>query len=104
MRYILNSAVITAPGTYEYQLIDVKQTKAMLELGRWESTIRYPETALAFKAITGTAIAVNRKMEVGDRAIVFRLTKRLSAGDVKGEVGIKEILANCEIGVLQRTQ
>jgi len=105
MKYILNSAVITAPGTYEYFLISADEAKQLLTEGDWESTIGYPETATALSQITGVSIPVNRKqvqMQPGDEALVFRLTRRLSDPELKGKLGISNILSNSEIGILHR--
>lgn len=107
MKYILNSAVITTQGIYEYQLIFPGEAKQWLQEGNWESTIGYEETAIALKQITNVEIPMNRKqikMEKGDEALVFRLTKRLAAPELKGEIGLQTILENCEIGILRKLQ
>jgi len=105
MKYLLNSAVITAPGVYEYSYISLEEAKQWLQEGNWESTIGYPETAIALSQLTGIEIPVNRKqiqMQPHDEALVFRLTKRLSEPELKGQVGISNIISNCEIGLLRR--
>lgn len=109
MRYILNSAVITSPGRYEYKLISLEEAKAWLRGGDWESTIGYPETAAVLERLTGVSIPVNRKiirMEPGDEALVFRLvfppgTPRLDPTQ-KGMVSEEFLLEHCEIGLLRR--
>lgn len=109
MRYLLNSAVITAPGTYKYRLISVDEAKEWLARGEFISTIGYPETAEALHRLVGIAIPVNRttvKMEPGDEALVFRLA--FKPGDprpdvaLKGQLGVEWILERSEIGLLQR--
>jgi len=105
MKYILNSAVITTQGEYSYILIDIENAKKWLDenISNVISTIGYQETADALQLITGHNIPVNRiqiKMQAGDEALVFRLTKRLSEVDMKGQVGTENILKNCEIGIL----
>lgn len=112
MRYILNSAVITAPGLYKYKLISPERAQQfLLQQGELLSTIGYQETADALSLITGCEIPVNRKiiqMEPGDWALVFRL--KLRPGDdrlkvqMKGQEGIPFILNNCEIGLLHRIE
>lgn len=109
MRYILNSAVITAPGRYDYWLIDEHQAQAWLEQGPWTSTIGYEETAHALSLITNLNIPVYRtiiRMKPGDEALVFRVTlppgERRLAVQQKGREGIEFILRNCEIGILRR--
>ncbi len=106
MRYILNSAVITSPGTYRYRLLSVEEAKRWLE-GGFYSTIGYEETADAFERIFGVRPEVRReliKMNPGDEALVFRLTKRLGDVSVKGHIGTEEVLANLEIGLLERIE
>jgi len=43
-------------------------------------------------------------MEPGDKALVFRLTKRLGDVSKKGHIGMEEVLANLEIGLLERIE
>ena len=107
MKYILNSAVITAPGEYRYELIDMYNANFWLE-HEWESCIGYPETAAALEEITGRKIPVNRKTittQAGDEALVFRLIfpqgYRPDPAQ-KGAMGREFILKNCEIGILTR--
>lgn len=107
MRYILNSAVITSPGIYQYVLITPEEAGMWIQNSVFESTIGYPETAIALTEILGIEIPVNRKqikMQVGDEALVFRLTCRLDDPRAKGEQGIDFIRENCEIGLLIRRQ
>ena len=105
MRYILNSAVITAPGTYRYQLITLDELREWIHAGRYESTIGYEETAEALSLLTGEKIPVNRRlieMEVGDEALVFRLTKRVQDPRRKGGLGLDFVISNSEHGLLRR--
>ncbi|MFH0904522.1 MAG: DUF1874 domain-containing protein [Methanobacteriota archaeon] len=109
MRFILNSAVITAPGTYEYKLIRPETARNWFPLsGGYESCIGYPETAAALEQITGVTIPVSRKiitMQPADEALVFRLVfpqgYRPDPAQ-KGAMGQEFILKNCEIGILKR--
>ena len=103
--YILNSAVITTPGNYYYQLIPLQKAIEWLKTHQWESTLGYQETADALEALTGIRIPVNRKlirMQTGDEALIFRLTKRLDNVDLKGKVGVQFVMDNCEIGILKK--
>lgn len=110
MNYILNSAVITAPGDFSYRHISVPVAIAWLQDGGWESTMGYQETALALQEITGVPIPVNRKtikMSEGDEALVFRLV--FPAGyrpdpAQKGALGREFVSQNCEIGILRRNR
>ena len=105
-RYILNSAVISTPGMYKYELITIEQCKEWLSLNASvvESAIGYQETADALSAITGFVVEVNRlmvKMLEGDESLVFRLTTRLPI-PIKGSVGKQFVLDNSELGLLTK--
>jgi len=107
--YILNSAVVTSPGTYKYCLISLNDAKAWLDSRSWYSTIGYEQTATALEELTGIHIPVNREiitMQPGDEALVFRLsfpkgTKRIDPKQ-KGQLPRDFILSNCEIGLLRK--
>ncbi|RLI03275.1 hypothetical protein DRO30_01325 [Candidatus Bathyarchaeota archaeon] len=104
-KYILNSAVITLPGLYEYRLISVNEARKWLKNNDWESTIGYIETASALATLAGIPIPLNRKlvrMMPGDEALVFRLTCRLENPELKGKLSPDFVLKNCEIGILKR--
>ena len=104
-RYILNSAVITTPGTYSYEKLTLFEAKKWLEKGEFYATIGYRETCDAFEQVFGIRIEPNRQqiyMDCGDEALVFRLTTRLNNPDLKGEKGIEFIMANIEIGLLKK--
>jgi len=105
MRYILNSAVITTPGIYEYRHISMEEAKRWLSKPGWTSTIGYEETAVAMEVLLGVKPEVNRqqiKMKAGNEALVFRLTRRLSQPEMKGKQGLQMILENHEIGILRK--
>lgn len=107
MRYILNSAVITSPGSYEYRLVSVGEAKVWLLENDWESLIGYQETADALSDLLHVRVPVNRKvvqMRKGDEALVFRLVLpgRRVDPDAKGSLGADYIREHCEIGILTR--
>jgi hypothetical protein len=110
MRYLLNSAVITAEGTYSYRYLSEDQARYWAGEGPEPiSTIGYQETADALAAILGRPVVVDRKtivMKPGDQALVFRLvlppgTPRIAPGD-KGAVGAAVLAKHFEIGLLRR--
>lgn len=110
MRYLLNSAVITAPGSYTYRRLTVDEARAWLSAGPWTSTIGYSETAAALSEVAGMNIPTDRRtivMKPGDEALVFRLVlppgERRTEPLSKGGLGREYILAHCEIGVLTRS-
>ncbi len=125
--YILNSAVITAFGTYNYESTTPSGARAWLLSHEWESCIGYEETAKALSELTSfsgkyppIAISMNRKTVQmkcewnedkeryeGDEALVFRLV--FPSGyrpdpTKKGNLGEDFIRNNCEIGILRRLE
>lgn len=107
MKYVLNSAVVTTPGNYNYRLISPDKAKEWLKNNEWESTVSYLQTADALNALTGIIIPVNKKnirMRKGDEALVFRLRARLDRPEFKGKIDVKFVLKHCEIGILKKTR
>lgn len=106
MRYVMNSAVVTTPGNYNYTHCTVEEAIDWLNLDMFESTVGYHETALALTKLTGVPISVRRKqirMGIGDEALVYRLTERLSDPLLKGKISSVEwLIANSEIGILRK--
>ena len=71
--YLLNSPVITSPGTYEYKIIKLNEMIVWMKTREWISTIGYPETASALTELTGITVQANRieiKMSAGDEGLV----------------------------------
>ncbi|MEM2674736.1 MAG: DUF1874 domain-containing protein [Candidatus Hadarchaeales archaeon] len=110
MRYILNSAVITAPGTYSYQLLTPEEARRWFYSGpKPISTIGYAETSAALSQLLGAEIETNRitiTMEPGDEALVFRLilppgTPRI-APEEKGRIAEHVRAGHWELGLLRR--
>jgi hypothetical protein len=110
MKYILNSAVITAPGIYTYELIGPEKARDWFGDGSDVlSTIGYEETALALSEILGRPVPVNRvtvKMQPGDEALVFRLvlppgSPRIDPKD-KGQIAKHVKAGHWELGLLVR--
>lgn len=110
MRYLLNSAVITAPGVYSYSLITPDEAR------EWyyedlppTSTIGYAETAAALTELLGTEVLTNRvqiRMEPDDSALVFRIvlppgSERIDPRD-KGRLGQLLRAGHYELGLLER--
>ena len=86
MRYLLNSAVITAPGRYEYRLITAEEAALWLRKGNFISQIGYPATAEHIKALSGIKPEINREattMHAGDEALVVRLKYRIQDPSTK---------------------
>lgn len=101
-RFVLNSAVITAPGNYTYRLISVEEAKEWLQKDSFISAIGYEETAKLMTQLFGVEVPVSRTMvtmNAGDEALVFRLKTRVAPSE-KGEINIKP--EDAEIGLLRR--
>lgn len=109
MKYILNSAVITAAGRYDYRLINADEARDWIAACNPLplSTMGYQETADAFEALTGYKFPVNRfmvQMKDGDEALIFRLTCRLNDPSLKRKITPDFILKNSEIGILTKEE
>lgn len=112
MRYLLNSAVITAPGLYRYALLSVQDAEDWYYDGELPlSAIGYAETAAALGELLGTYVPVHRVqivMSPGDEALVFRLalppgTPRIDPAD-KGRLGNIVRSGQFELGLLLRIE
>lgn len=108
MRYILNSAVITAFGTWEYRPMTIEEATQWLNEGGWVSTVRYPETAQVIQKLTGVEIRLNNKvvvMKPEDEALVFRIRFEEGAGriapELKGKLSPDFVRNFLEIGLLK---
>lgn len=108
MKYILNSAVITAPGSYRYRLVGRDEAREWAS-GGFVSTVGYEQTAVALTELLGVDVTVDRRtitMQTGDEALVFRLafppgTPRIDPSD-KGRLSEALLAGHYELGVLQR--
>ena len=111
-RYLLNSAVITSEGIYQYKLITPQEAQQWFRNGNAPlSTIGYEETAFALSVLLGAPIQVNRitiRMEPGDEALVFRLvlppgTPRIQPHE-KGRITEHVKAGHWELGLLKRLE
>jgi len=103
MRYLLNSAVITTEGVYEYRLISRDEAAAWVRAHQWESRIGYPQTADHIAQIAGVRPPLSREaspMQPQDEALVVRLRYRVQDPSQKGTVPIGE--EDWEYGILRR--
>ena len=103
--FLLNSAVLTSFGAYTYRPLALEEFKQLLPQS--VSYIGYPATADAIRILTGVSVSLNRgpiKLIVGDRAIVFRLAYRVADPTRKGAITAQQILADYEIGLLEKTK
>ena len=103
MRYLLNSAVITAEGVYEYRLVTPQEAAEWIRAGGWESRIGYPQTADHIAQLSGVRPTLSREaspMRPGDEALVVRLKYRVQDPSQKGAVSVQE--EDWEYGILRR--
>lgn len=110
-RYLLNSAVLTAFGQWDFSPLTPAEASAWLAAGPYTSTIGYPETARGMETLCGLeagTIPVNRQtitMQPGDEALVFRLV--FPSGfrpdpAAKGALGLEFVQQHSECGLLRR--
>lgn len=112
MRYLLNSAVVTAPGQYTYRLVTPAEAREWFKAGPAISTIGYQTTADYLSVLLDHEVQLNRtpcRMEPGDEALVCRFdpSLRLPAGMKSGQDGRKvaeELMTQgrVELGILAR--
>lgn len=102
MLYVLNSAVITNPGLYLYQLLTPDEVKQLLQ-NKFISFVGHESTAIALSQLAGVQIPVNRGMCAllkGDRAVVCRIKTRLPEGCVLSQLSPEDF----ELGLLTRLE
>lgn len=104
MLYILNVPVLTDYGTFRFKKINVDEAKELLiGSGGFISAVGHEGTAQVMSELLGVEIPFNRiqvSMRVGDKALVFRLLKRLPEGTVLSREELLEL--PFELGLLER--
>ena len=108
MKYLPNSAVITSPGEYRYQIVTPEEARQW-DGGAAVSTIGYEQTADALSQLLGRQVKVDRRtitQHVGDECLVFRLvfphgSPRIDPGD-KGRLSAALMAGQYELGLLVR--
>ena len=106
-RFVLNSAVLPGPGTYDYRLVSASFAREWLRGGPYISTIAYDATAEAMARVVGERPVVQReraRLRPGDEALVFRLKMRVGGAPLDlqryDDTRLRELT---EIGLLRRT-
>jgi len=108
-RYLLNSAVVTAPGDYRYRPLTPGEAREWAARGPFTSTVGYEQTAEALAQILGVPVPVDKRtitMAAGDEALVFRLafppgSPRIDPSD-KGRLSAAVMAGHFELGLLAR--
>lgn len=80
MKYVFNTPIITAYGTFRYRKIDVETAVEFLRARDWQSAVGHEGTASLLNQLSGVEIPVRRErtqMRAGDTALVFRILQRL---------------------------
>jgi hypothetical protein len=101
MRYVLNSAVISRPGNYEYRLLTELEAEAWLKQGRFVSRVVSREVAQFLDCRFNIHCPLSRDpivMQPGDEALVVRLLYRAPAPAAKDPR-----TDGWEMGLLKRT-
>lgn len=105
MKYLINSAVITNPGLYRYELVSPAFAAAWVRARGWVSRIGYAETADYIERLSGIRPGISREaspMEPGDEALVVRLKYRVADPARKGSTGPAD--DDWELGLLVRVR
>jgi len=104
MIYVMNSPILTAPGKYVYEQIDIERARRLLK-EPFESAIGHEATARFLSRLVGVKVPANRvsiAMRPGDCAIIFRVQRRLEEGRVLTEEELRN--TSYEIGLLRREE
>lgn len=92
---LLNTAVLTSPGVYEYtEEIPLDKVKWILLHSVYESFIGHKSTAEVITELTGIPVEANRGnfvQEKGQTAIVFKLNERVPEGKILTKEEIEKI-------------
>jgi len=103
---LLNAAILTAYGTFDYKLITLEEARRTVrEADAVQSAIGHSSTAEILAELLEFPVDKNRfeyKQETGETALIFRLKQRPPEGRILSREEIEEI--GYEFGVLRRLQ
>ena len=102
--YLLNSPVLTNYGLWRLSPLDVNEARE-LAAGGFVSAIGHEGSAKLLTDVLQQPVALARdhaSLQPGDRAIVFRLPRRLPEGVVLGEMDLQA--QDWELAFLERLE
>ncbi len=100
---LLNTAILTTFGTFDFQPVSLSGVRDLLNNVRCESAIGHAATAEILSDLLEIPVEVNRveyTQETGETAVVFRLKSRIPEGKVLNRGELEEI--GYEFGILRR--
>lgn len=103
--YVLNTSIITEPGSYEFININLKEVKILSEMVKFESAVGHESTAKVLTDVLGQDIKFNRidfKQSVGETVLIAKTKKRGPEGKILTVDQLKDI--GMEYGLLKRTK
>jgi len=102
--YLLNSPVLTEHGLWRFSPLDITQAKELAATG-FVSAIGHASSAHFLSDLLTQPVPLSRQrisLQLGDRAIVFRLLKRLPEGEVLDLDDLKS--SDWELALLERLE
>lgn len=103
--YILNAPVLTDYGIYSFKKLSIEEARKILKENEFVSAVGHEATARVLSSLLNVEIPTNRievRMKKGDRAIVFRLLRRVEEGAVLDEKTLLRI--PFDLGLLERLE
>jgi uncharacterized protein DUF1874 len=101
---LFNTSILTAFGAYRYEPLSLDDARRLVAEG-FVSAIGHESTARMLSELLGVAVEARRvdyQQQIGERAIVFKLKRRLPEGAILTAEEIQAI--GYEFGLLTRTE
>ena len=101
-RFLLNAAIMTTPGVYEYRLLTPDEARAWAQAGEFRSFVGYPKLARLLEVFFNREVPLSRERieyRPGDEALVARLRYRV--GDPSSKREIEPSLSDLEFGLIR---
>ncbi len=100
---LLNTSILTAYGTYNFQQISLTEARELVKNAEISSAIGHAATAEILSELLGIKVEANRiefVQNVEDVALIFKLKTRIEEGKILTRAEIEEI--GYEFGILRR--